>query len=317
MRISTLLASAAMMAFASTTVAAQTEVVNLMENANSNKGWKAYQCVPTIADGNVSFGETTQVGTNIQTGISNVTVYYPVAEAGTLEGSTVYEGNLLRIRQDNLNNNPNIPAVWQLFEVNLEAGNYDFSMLYGIWFSGGNPESNPRYTDVTIAHGNNPNAGVIVALVKSTDIATWSWDKEKQQAPVDVKAYGKVSTIEEIGLPVTNAQLFGFTKIKENGWTPNGSCPLEEIKETFTVTEAGKYYVAFNFGRGIFETANYSLTKNTTTGIADVDADAAPVATKYYSIDGRELTSLTQGSLVIEHTVYNNGQVKASKKVIR
>ncbi len=321
MKISTIMAGAALVAFGMSAQAAEQNLMrNATEGAHGNvagldaplvqDGWQLWKCPFKTVDGIFTFesdfdwatsglDETNYVPENItESWPANVRLEsYP--DKCTLENGDSYAGSVALFRWDGGGDH----TRWYCYPVEITTpGYYDFSMLAGNWNNNNDGDTN----------GDNPcyvkQCGIRVTISKEVgpknlEYVHWSDvtdEQDAQERGVVKEFYGK------------------FFKIENGG----GEKPvMNKCSTTLLAPTAGKYYISLQGSHTIFVVGDFALTFAAPyeggSGVIETLAPADIMETRYYGIDGVEVANPAKGSLVIERTTLSDGTVKVSKKFIR
>ena len=320
MKISTILAGAAILALG---MSAQAAEENLMRGATEGAtgnvagpdaplvqdGWQLWKCPFKEINGVFTFEADFDWATS---GLEkenfvpqNITEDWPAnvrlesyPSKCTMPDGSPYAGNVALFRWDGGGDH----TRWFCYPVEIATpGYYDFEMLAGNWNNNNDGDTN----------GDNPcyvkQCGLRVTISKEVgpeylDYVYWEDVTPEQSAEERgvVKEFcGKVFKIENGGseAPVMN-----------------------KCSATLLAPTAGKYYISLQGSHTIFVTSEFSLKFAAPyEGGSGVEETLATdvVKTTYYTIDCVEVSNPANGSLIIEKKTLSDGSIKVSKRIIR
>ena len=307
MKISTILMSAALVAFGGSAYAQ-----NLMENALNGKtgqvegpdaplvqaGWQLYNC-PFEYDAleedyvwgdveNITESWPANVRLENWKGVKNDADEFKCEYDGKS-----YDENVAFFRWDS----NTAKYWWYAFPVELEkTGLYTFSCLAGEW---------NNFNDGNSANMYVKKCGFRATIAQEVGPEALAYEED----PSDEE-------MEETAL-VTKPECGKYFEVMKG----NDRATLTECAADFTLTNKGTYYLCLQGAYALYAFGDFSLTLTKEiefdpNGVETVEA-AMPVSTKYYGIDGVEVINPAAGAMVIEKTTLENGTVKVAKRVIR
>lgn len=299
MKISTIFAAAAVVAFGLSAQAAEENMMRgATEGATGNvagvdaplviDGWQLYQCHYEYVDEEAIPEEPVNDTENWP---ANVRLESQLTE----NGATVsFNGNGATFRWDSGSDR----CRWFTYPVEIEkAGIYEFKMSGCEW--------------------NNYNGGESIfksgsdqAWLKPNGIQVLFGDKPGPQG-VRQQNFDEVSDYDYENFlvwPVEGAGQF---------------CAMEHrVSQDYTIeleaTTTGTHYISLVGPHGMYFVGNFGLKLvQEISGVAETFTEANVLSTSYYSLDGVEIANPAKGSIVIVKNVLDNGKVSVAKKVVR
>lgn len=301
MKISTIFAAAAVVAFGMSAQAAEENMLRgALEGVTGNlggtesqlvqNGWELYQCHYQYVDDEAVPEEPVNDTENWP---ANVRL-----EAQLSEGDVTisFDGNGATLRWDG----GDAHCRWYTLPVNIEkTGIYEFKMSGCEWNNYNAGESNFK-------DGNDQ------AWVKPMGIQVLVGDKPGMQG-VQTLPFTEVSDEDFANFLVWPAEGAGSFCEMEHRVSHDYTIELE-------IKKAGQNYISFVGPHAMFFIGNLNLKllqERDYSGVAETFTDANIVSTSYYGLDGVEIANPAKGSIVIVKSILDNGKVSVAKKVVR
>lgn len=301
MKISTLLMGGAALFLSANAFAA--DPVNLMEKANEGElgkvgemakaGWQMWDLPFTYdeIDVSVTCDEPVQLQWDDTTGPKGNNVRWENKGRAITKEGEAYDGKVGFFRWDN----GSIHKAWYVFPVEITTpGIYDLSLNAGIW-SNLNAQG-----DLYITTGGDAG-DLMVLFANKIGPEAIDWSFTPGEACV-------------LGLPGDmQGEIFNIAND-----TPSDSSDLKVCSTQVVAKTPGTYYFEMAGSHALFAISDFKLTLNTElpdSGVADIDAEAQPVAVQYFGMDGVEIANPVKGSVVIVRTTLSNGAIKVAKLI--